>query len=291
MGKEAEEWTVLKLLNWTKDYFARSNLESPRLGAEILLAHALGAKRIDLYARFDQKPAPDVLSVFRGYVKRAVSHEPIAYIVGKKEFYSLEFKVTHDVLVPRPETEILVEEAIAHLRSLNRDATMWDICTGSGCVVAAVAHEVENLRALGSDISAPAVEVAQANIDQLGVGDRVRLRVADLLNVPEDCTDLAPFDVITANPPYVADNAPTGEEVKHEPREALYAGADGLDYIKPIIADAHNHLAAGGVLAIEFGYDQADAARDLIVATGQYHEPRIVRDHQQIERSAIATRK
>jgi release factor glutamine methyltransferase len=291
MGKEAEDWTVLKLLNWTKDYFARSNVDSPRLAAEVLLAHALGCKRIELYARFDTRPSPDLLAVFRQYVQRAAAHEPVAYIVGRKEFYSLDFKVTRDVLVPRPETEILVEQAVAHLRHLGRQGTLWDICTGSGCIAAAAAHQVKDLRAVATDISPAAIAVAQENMQALGLADRVSCRVADLATLPEDSGPLAPFDVITANPPYVAANADVAPEVKHEPQSALLAGKDGLDIIKPLIAQAHKYLRPGAILALEFGYDQADAVRDLIAACGAYHEPRLIRDHQQIERSAVAVKK
>ncbi len=286
-----ETWTVLKLLNWTKEYLARAKVEEVRVAAEVLLAHALGCRRIDLYARFDYEPAPEQLAGFRGLVKRAADLEPVAYLVGHKEFYSLDFRVTPDVLVPRPETESLVTEAIGHLERLGRAGRVWDVCTGSGCVAVAIASQRPDAAVLATDVSAPAVEVAAANADAHGLAERVRCRVADLLTLPDDCADLAPFDVITANPPYVADGDPIGPTVDREPHVALYAGATGLDVIRPLIAGAGVHLAPGGAFIMEFGLGQADAVRDLIVATDPFTEPRILRDPQNIERTVVAERK
>jgi release factor glutamine methyltransferase len=285
-------WTVLRLLDWTKDYFARAGVESPRLCAEVLLAHVIGCRRIELYARFNYEPASDELATYRQLVKRAVEHEPVAYLVGTKEFYSLNFRVTHDVLIPRPETEILVSEAANHLRALEGTSiTAWDVCTGSGCVAAAIAHNVANARVLATDISPAAVEVAAGNVESLGLAQRVLVAQADLLELPDEAAELAPFDVITANPPYVAEGDELGQGVEHEPREALFAGRDGLEVIRRIVADAPARLRSGGMLAMEFGQGQADAVRDLLVTFGDFDEPRIVRDLQGIERAAVALRR
>jgi len=285
-----EAWTVLKLLNWTKEYLARAKVEEVRVAAEMLLAHALGCRRIDLYARFDYEPAPEQLAAFRGMVKRAADLEPVAYLVGHKEFYSLDFRVTPDVLVPRPETEALVTEAIGHLEGLGRPGRVWDVCTGSGCVAVTIAAQKPDATVLATDVSAPAVKVAAANADTHGAGDRVRCRVADGLALPDDCGDLAPFDVITANPPYVADGDTIGPTVDREPHVALYAGETGLEVIRPLIAGAGEPLAPGGAFIMEFGLGQTDAVRDLIAATNQFTEPRILRDHQNIERTLVAVR-
>lgn len=287
----SETWTVLKLLNWTKEYLARAEVEEVRVAAEMLLARTLGCRRIDLYARFDYEPTPEQLAGFRGLVKRAADLEPVAYLVGHKEFYSLDFRVTSDVLVPRPETEALVTEAIGHLERLGRPGRVWDVCTGSGCVGVAIASQRPDVTVLATDVSAPAVDVAAANANAHGLADRVRCRVADLLTLPEDCSDLAPFDVITANPPYVADGDEIGPTVAREPHLALYAGETGLDVIRPLIAGAGGYLAPGGVFLMEFGLGQAPAVRDLIVATAQFAEPRILRDHQNIERTIVAVRR
>jgi release factor glutamine methyltransferase len=289
--ESATPWTVLALLNWTREYFERSKLDSPRLAAEVLLSHVLGCGRIDLYARFDQEPAPEQRATFRDLVRQAAQHVPVAYLVGHKEFYSLRFRVTRDVLVPRSETEILVTEAIAHLKAMPQAQVAWDICTGSGCVGIALAHQTPTLRVLATDIAPKAVEVAARNAEDHGVSERVVCRQADLLALPEDRGGLGEvFDVITANPPYVAEGDPVGEEVRHEPAEALYAEEDGLALIRRIVADAPGRLKPGGALVLEFGYRHADPVRDLIAATGAYLEPRIVPDAQGIERAAVAVR-
>ena len=290
-NQPADPWTVLKLLNWTKEHLARAGVEDPRLAAEVLLAHAMGCERIMLYARFDCQPNPEQLSTFRSLVRRAAAYEPIAYLTGDKEFYSLRFKVTPDVLVPRAETEILVTEALVHLRRLGRDGVLWDVCTGSGCVGIAAASQAPGLSVLATDISPGVIAVAAENAASHKLGDRVRCRVADLLTLPADCRDLKDFDVITGNPPYVATNQMVSETVKHEPAIALYGGRDGLDFIRRVVRGAPAFLRPGGALILEFGFGQADDVRDLLLATGGFAEPRILRDHQTIERDLVAIRK
>lgn len=292
MSNDAEQqWTVLKLLDWTKEFFARSGVDSPRLAAEVLLAHTLGCQRIELYARFDQTPDDTQRGEFRELVRRAAEHQPIAYLVGYKEFYSLRMKVTPDVLVPRSESEMLVSEAVAHLRPLQRNTNAWDVCTGSGCIAVALAGQVSSVRVLATDISAAAVAVAAENAAAHGVADRVECRTSDLLSLPDDCAEMAPFDVITANPPYVADGDEVADSVRYEPAVALFAGRDGLDFLRPIVADAPGFLRGGGALIIEFGLGQADAVRDMVASGGAFGEPRILRDHQRIERCAVARRR
>jgi release factor glutamine methyltransferase len=285
-----EPWTVLKLLNWTRDFLAKATIEDSRLAAEMLLAHVLKCRRIELYTRFDYLPTPEELATFRELVKRAGKYEPVAYLVGEKEFYSLSLVVTPDVLVPRPETELLASEAISHLRKLGRPGLMWNVCTGSGCVAIAAASQVPDATAIATDISPQAVKIAALNTERHKLQSRVRCRVADLLTLPEDCRELKDFDVITANPPYVAANQAISEVVRHEPPIAVHGGKEGLDFIRPIVAEAPKLLRAGGELIMEFGYGQADAVRDLVVATGRFAEPRILCDHQGIERSLAAPR-
>lgn len=283
-------WTVLKLLNWTRDYLAGA-VDEPRLSAEVLLASALKCPRLQLYTRFDYQPTPGELAAFRQLVRRARAHVPIAYLVGEKEFYSLRFKVTPDVLVPRAETEALVSEAVAHLRKRAGAATMWDVCTGTGCVAIAAAHQVPQVTVLGTDISLAAVAVAAENAAAHGLESRVRFRVADLLTLPEDCRTMSPFDVITGNPPYVAEHQMISETVKHEPPAAIHGGADGLDFLRRLIADAPAMLSAGGALILEFGFTQADPVCDLLATTGAFQPPRVLCDHQGIERSLVALRR
>ena len=280
----------MRLLEWTTGYFSDGQVDSPRLAAEMLLASVLGCQRIELYARFDHVPADAQRDAYRQLVRRAAEHEPVAYLVGCKEFYSLRFTVTPAVLIPRPETELLVAHATDRLKALGRETFMWDTCTGSGCVAIATARQIDGVTVLATDISAEAVAVAAGNAADHGVDERVLCRQSDLLTRPADCADLPAFDVITANPPYVAAGDDLPAVVRHEPAGALLAGPDGLDVIRPLIAAAPDQLADGGALVLEFGRGQADAVRDLIVAAGRFAEPAIIRDQQSIERVAVATR-
>ena len=287
----SEPWTVLRLLDWTKNHFARAGLDCPRLAGEILLAHVLRCRRIELYTRFEHRPDDKQLAAYRELVKRAAGHEPIAYMVGKKEFYSLAFKVTGGVLIPRPETEILVDQAVGYLKGLGRPALLWDVCTGCGCVAVATAANVEGLTVLATDISAEAVAIAAENAAACGVGARVNCRQCDLLALPPDWEGGREFDAITANPPYVPDDEELSETVRHEPPPALRGGADGLDFIRRLLADAPDVLGAAGRLIMEFGHDQRDAVTRLIAAAGAFGEPQIILDHQAIARAAVAKRR
>jgi release factor glutamine methyltransferase len=290
MAKDGNtRWTVLNLLDWTKEHFAKAEVPDARLCAEVLLAHALGCKRIELYARYDQEPTAAQLDTFRRHVRRAAKHEPVAYLVGSKEFYSLGFKVTRDVLIPRPETEMLVSEALEYLKGAD-EPRLWDVCTGCGCVAIAAARQMKQIRALATDVSAEAVAVAEENAASLEVADRVRCRVADCLELPDDCDEMRPFDVITANPPYVSRDDQVAPSVDHEPKVALYAEQKGLAVIERIIDKAPRHLRPDGALIMEFGYGQADDVRDLVVQSGHFGEPTIYSDYQDLERMVVAVR-
>jgi len=289
MSENADQpWTVLRLLNWTKDYFAQVGVDSPRLTAEVLLAHVLDCQRIELYAKFAHQPDEPQRATFRQLVKRAAAHEPAAYLLGYKEFYSLRFAVTADVLIPRNETELIVTQAAAHLRSLERATTMWDACTGSGCIAVALAKQIDNVTVLATDLSPKAVAVAQSNVEAHDLTTRVRCMEADLLTRPAGANLPERFDVITANPPYVAAGDEIGPEVRHEPKMALYAGDDGLAALTRIIEQAPAILQSGGPLIMEFGHTQADAVRDLVARSGAFAEPKILRDLQGIERTVVA---
>ena len=301
-AKNPARWTVLALLNWTRGHLESAGADSPRLAAEVLLAHALGCRRIELYTRYDFAPAEAQLARFRELVTRAARREPVAYLVGEKEFYSLPFLVTPDVLIPRPETELLVEQAVGVLRGLDGPGAMWDVCTGSGCVAVATAKQVPGTAVLATDLSPAAVEVAKKNAARHGLDGRVTVRQADLLTLPADWPPQAQqplqfgqplpaaFDVITANPPYVPDKGEVAPEVAHEPAVALRGGPDGLDFLRRIIAGAPAFLRAAGALILEFGVDQGPAIRDLLAGTGAFREPKVFRDHHEIERAVVAVR-
>jgi len=287
-----QAWTVLRLLDWTREYFARQQIDSPRLAAEMLLAHVLACPRVQLYARFDRCPSPRDLTTYRDLVRRAVAHEPVAYLVGHREFYSLDFIVTPDVLIPRPETELLVDQAVEFLRSRGPSPRCWDACTGSGAVAVAVAKQAPDAAVLATDISASALAVAGQNVEKHALAERVDLAKADLLTLPAGLVDQAPFDVVTANPPYISitQMAELPADVLQEPAAALAAGADGLDCIRPILNQAPDVLVEGGLLAMEIGFGQAEAVWGLYNQVGRYERGEFVRDGAGLERVLVAHR-
>jgi release factor glutamine methyltransferase len=290
MPANNEPWTVLRLLNWTRDYFAKADIDSPRLCAEMLLAECLGCQRIELYARGHDVPEEAVRARFREMVRRAGEGEPVAYIVGHKEFFSLPFRVTPAVLIPRPETEILVDQAVNELR-LRKGGVCWDACTGSGCVAVAIAANMPEARVLATDISPEAVAIAAENAEANDVADRVTTAVTDLLSMP-DAWDAEPlFDVITANPPYVADEDKVGHGVDREPVIALRSGPTGLEIMRKLVPQAPPLLKDEGLLCVEFGMGQADEVRDIIMDTGAFDEPDIIEDAHELERTAVARKR
>ncbi|RIK62998.1 MAG: peptide chain release factor N(5)-glutamine methyltransferase [Planctomycetota bacterium] len=262
-----QEWTIGRLLAWTRGFFDSHGVDDARLSAEILLAHALGCPRIQLYARFEEVPPEDKRAVFRELVRAAGDHKPIAYLVGHKEFYSLDFLVTPDVLIPRPETELLVERTIDACRATDSDRhDILDVGAGSGCIAIAVARRVKSAHVVACDLSDAALAVAQKNVDKHGVADRVRLVHADLLDLPAGAAPDSGFDIVVSNPPYVAeaDRESLPENVrKHEPAVALFAGQDGLSMYRRIARDVRARLKPGGILLLEVGQNQADAVTTL----------------------------
>lgn len=261
-------WTIARLLQWTREYFTRAQLESPRLCAEILLAHVLQCDRLRLLTRHDEIPRPEALEAFRELVRQAAGGAPIAYLVGQKEFFSQPFQVTPAVLIPRPETEVLVERVI-HLARSNPDIqSILEIGVGSGCILLSLARHLPDVRLYGSDISADALAVATDNARRQGLLERVELRVGDLF-APWADGSTPPFDLIVANPPYVAETAELPPHVVNfEPHVALFAGPDGLDAIRRVAREAAAHLRPDGHLLLEIGYDQFDAVTAILHESG-----------------------
>lgn len=270
--EKVEPWTIQRLLNWTKGHFAARGVAEPRLAAEVLLAQALKCRRIDLYARFDRVPEPPQLDEFRGLVKQAANHVPIAYLVGRKEFYSLELVVTPAVLIPRPETELLVQQAIETVRAGgDRDITLLDLCTGSGCIAVALLRNLPKARALASDISGEALAVAGENATRHGVADRLALHQADGLALADECVPAGGFDVIACNPPYISADEMAGLDANvrdHEPHLALTDGADGLSFYRRLAEGAARLLHADGALLVEIADGRAAQVRALFAAGG-----------------------
>lgn len=290
---EPAPWTVLRLITWTKDHFERAKLDQPRLAAEMLLAKVLGCPRVALYTQFDRVVEPDQLAQYKQLIQQAAAGQPIAYLTGQREFYSLSFEVTPDVLIPRPETELLVDHALAACKQAQRTMRMWDACTGSGCVAVAAARYAPNLTVLATDISPAALAVAARNAQRHAVNGRVTLAQADLLSLPPEHAGMAPFDIVTANPPYVSDvdaaNLPPS--VRAEPDMAVRSGPTGLEHIRRIVEQAPPVLAALGLIAMEFGFGQAEGVYELFHASGQYEELQVLKDHAGIERVMLAKRK
>jgi release factor glutamine methyltransferase len=262
-------WTILKILRWTSHFFeTKDATASPRLDAELLLAHVLGFERIKLYTHFDQSMNEEDLAEYRALVKRRVAGEPVAYLLGSKGFWEIELAVDERALIPRPETEVLVEE-ILELVGEDSQATLVDVGTGTGAIALAVAHERPNLKIVATDISEGAIALAEDNAEALGLGGRVRFTRADLLDGVDP--SVLPCEIIVSNPPYVAEDE--RDEVMidvkgFEPDGALFAGADGLDVIRRLVPAAFDGLAAGGHFLCEIGYRQGQAVKDLFEDAG-----------------------
>ena len=252
----AEEWTVGRLLEWTAGWLRGREADSPRLDAEVLLASVLGCQRIELYTRFDEVVADEPKAAFRELVKRRGHGEPVAYLTGTKEFFSLSFRVTRDVLVPRPETESLVVRSLDLCRGL-AGARIVDVGTGSGAIAVVLARHLPNASITAIDISPQAVAIARENVVAHGVADRVRVLEGDLLSgLPEEET----FDLIVSNPPYIREDEFAGlpRDVRDfEPRGALVAGPRGVEPLERLAGMAADRLVTGGWLLVEIGPQRA----------------------------------
>jgi release factor glutamine methyltransferase len=294
----SETWTVLRLLTWTTEYLQKHGSESPRLDAEVLLASAKGCERIMLYAAFDEVVSDELRAKFRELVKRRAEGAPVAYLVGKKEFYSLALRVTPDVLIPRPETESVVVAVLDALRESGvggRESgtppLVADAGTGSGAIAIAVAKHASAARITAIDVSPAALGIARANAIQHGVGDRIEFLEGDLL------APLPPqpgFAVIASNPPYVSESEFTAlsPQVKdHEPRQALVAGPAGTEVIERLIPQAADRLLPGGWLIVELSPMIAPRVVELIAADGRYEPATLIKDLAGLARVVKAKRK
>ncbi len=285
-----EVWTIQKLLNSTTEQLAQSGIDAPRLSAELLLSYVLGLKRIELYTQFDKVVSKEQLGRLRELVERASRDEPIAYIVGKTEFYSLELEVAPECMIPRPETELLVERAVEFLRIRSGKQLVCDLCTGSGCVAVAIAKNYAGAEITATDISDAALRVAARNVEKHGLNDRVKLLCGDLFEpiVPE--LDAGGFDLIVCNPPYVSSEEfeRLGKNVRdYEPKSALFGGDDGLDICRRVIEKADGFLKADAALMLEVGYSQGPAVRQLLAEKGCFGQIAIEKDFQGNDRILI----
>ncbi len=272
-----QPWTIGRLLDWTTKYLGEKGSESPRLDTEVLLAHALGCKRIDLYARHTEEAPERERGKFRELVRQRVEGCPVAYLVGRKEFFSLEFEVTRAVLIPRPDTECVVDECLRLAKPMPAP-TILDIGTGSGCLAVAVARQHKTAQVTAVDISPAALGVASANAARNRVAERVRFLQGDLF-APLPAGER--FDFILSNPPYIPhdDISKLAPGVRdYEPHVALDGGADGFAVFDRLIAEATAHLKPNGYLLIEIGSPQEEPARERIGRYAGYELAKTIHD-------------
>jgi release factor glutamine methyltransferase len=264
----AEDWTIGRLLQWTTDYLKQHGAETPRLDAEVLLAHARGCPRIALYTAFDEPAGDELRTKFRALVKERAEGKPVAYLVGHREFYSMSFRVTPDVLIPRPETELLVVRLldVATERGAGQPITIGDVGTGSGIIAVVAAKRLPQAQVTAIDATRAALDVARSNAESHGVADRIKWLENDLFAaVPAEQT----FDIIASNPPYVseAEYEKLAKTVKDfEPRSSLVAGPRGTQVIDRLIPQAAERLNRGGWLLMETSPMIEPAVRTLIEA-------------------------
>ncbi len=303
-----QTWTTRDLLAWMSKAFESADLDSPRRMSEMLLAHVLGCDRLRLYMETDRPASPLERDALRDLVKRALNHEPIQYLVGEEIFFTMHFKVDPRVLIPRPSTLTIVEEVLQHARNNPADNALResdagtgimiaDVCTGSGCIAAALAKSLPGARVIATDISSDALEVAQHNIASHKLEDRVELLCGDLLEpifAHPIAGNNASLNYLCSNPPYIPDHEWDAIEpnVKdHEPTLALRAGNNGMEFIAKLIEDGPRLLTAAGMLLIEIASCNAEQTLELANAHELLEHPRIAKDTDGLDRVLIATRR
>jgi len=309
-----QTWTIQKLLNWITEHLTEKGIDSPRLSAELLLSHVLNMKRIELYTQFDKLVTRQQLDRLHDLVKQAGQYEPIAYLTGKTEFYSLQFDVSPDCMIPRLETELLVERAIEFLRTRPvRNSTMrnmtqkeqvsngartdkqfvCDLCTGCGCIAIAIAKNFPNADIIATDISDAALNIAAQNVEKHKLQDHIKLLCGDLYDPLIPQLDISKFDLIVCNPPYTtaAEFESLDKNIKaFEPRIALYAGEDGLDVYRRIIEKVDQFLKPDAALMLEIGYAQGQAVKEMLEQAGCFSKITIEKDYHNNDRIVTATR-
>ena len=300
----SDDWTIGRLVEWTRGFFDKKDIDQPRLEAEILLAHVLGAERIDLYLRYEDAVSEDERTAFRDLVRRRAGGEPTRYLVGTCEFLSLAFKVTADCLIPRPETEMLVEEVLSRRGPAPAPlldggetgppgpVTAIDLCTGCGCVAVGLAVRLPDCRVTATDISPAALAVAGTNAEAHGVATRVTFLEGDLYDAL-DAADAEPADFLLANPPYVAQGEWDGlprEIREHEPRDALVAGPDGTECVERILKGARAYLKPGATLLVEIGAGQGAKVTDMATAVRGLSGVGVLKDYAGLDRILVAGR-
>jgi len=284
--------TLLQFLTVTRDYFREQGIESARLDAELLIGHCLGLDRVGLYLDYDRPLLDQELLACGELVRRRAAHEPVAYITGQRDFWTLALDIGTGVLIPRPETEVLVDHALEFLAALDvARPRVLDIGTGSGAIALALAAEMPQLDIVALDASAQAAACARANAERLGCCERVRVVQAQF---PQICAqDAQRYDLIVSNPPYIAtgDIEQLAPDIRdYEPRAAFDGGADGLEVYRRWIPQCAPLLVEGGALMLEIGHDQAAAVSGLLAAAGHFCAIDVVRDYARLDRVVMCRR-
>jgi release factor glutamine methyltransferase len=286
-----QPWTVGRLLTWTTDYLKKNGCDSPRLDAEVLLAEARGCQRIQLYTAFEEVVDDSARAKFRESVKRRAEGMPVAYIVGHKEFYSLSFRVTPDVLIPRPETEHAVIAVLDTLKSAGlASPRICDVGTGSGCIAIAIAKHAPKAQFTAIDQSAAALAIAKENAEKHQLTDRMTFVESDLFAALPPAET---FDIIVSNPPYVtadewAQLAPGVRDF--EPKQALVGGKTGLEITARLVGEAGERLVAGGWLVLEIHSGLEKQTHELLAADGRFAKIATIKDLAQLPRVVHAQR-
>ena len=292
----AEIWTIGKILKWTEEYFQKYNIENPRLDAEILLGYVLNKERIFLYVHFDQPLDVEELAKFKECIKKRAMKMPVAYITGVREFMGLDFKVTEATLIPRPDTEILVETAMERLGKIAGNETgtgkcFADLGTGSGAISLSIINYMKEIEDVTVDISPKAIAVAKENAEKFAVSDRIEFLEGDFLKPLEN---KGKFTAILSNPPYIPKQDILGLEsdVKDfEPMGALDGGIDGLDFYRQLLVKSANYIEDGGFLAIEIGINQSQAILEMAKRNLMWGKVEVIKDLAGIDRCVVLWKK
>ncbi|WP_456155309.1 peptide chain release factor N(5)-glutamine methyltransferase [Veillonella sp.] len=282
-----EIWTIGRILQWTEQYFQSKEMDTPRLDGEVLLSHVLGKNRIYLYTNYDQPLEQDELDRFRPLVIERAKGHSVASLTGKKDFMGLTFAVNDKVLIPRPDTETLVEYVLGAYHQQD-SIRILDMCTGPGTILLSLLHYLPAATGVGLDISRDALIVANQNQESFKLENRSEFCESDMFSYLENYGEL--FDVIVSNPPYIRleDKKILSPDVLNEPHIALFGGEDGLDFYRQLVNQCKHYLKPHGLVAFEVGYDQADEVKSLLDATGSYTEIACVADLSGINRVVTA---
>ena len=272
-----EIWTIGRILQWTEQYFQSKEMDTPRLDGEVLLSHVLGKDRIYLYTHYDQPLIQEELDAFRPLVQERAKGHCVAAIIGEKDFMGLTFKVNDKVLIPRPDTETLIEYVLGTY-SKDSDVRILDVCTGPGTILLSLLHYLPNACGMGIEISADALSLAKVNSERFNLNDRAQLLESDMFSALDGKNEQ--FDLIVSNPPYIrtGDAKLLSQDVLNEPHIALFGGEDGLDFYRILAKTCGTYLKSQGHIAFEIGFDQAEAVKALLEETGQYSNIRCIAD-------------